>query len=71
MLNPGQKVIPIRNSIVDKVVELAFAYWRERFGLRDGSPQEDLLRAHRELSSPRTGGPKPASRLFLVPRPPS
>jgi hypothetical protein len=60
------KVIPFpsRNSVTQQIAELAFAYWQERFGIRDGSRREDLLRAHREVSCGMR-----RERLFLVPGP--
>lgn len=58
------KVIPIRSneSSTQETVELAFAFWLERFGLRYGSPEEDLIRAQRELCRRSTGNPG----LYLV-----
>lgn len=60
------KVIPIRSghSQTQEVVALAFAYWREGFGLRDSSPKEALLRAHREVTHDRRGTPS----LWIVSR---
>ena len=64
-------VIPFRykDSLTLQIVELAFRHWRERLGLRHGSPKEDLLRARREVwtrvhrRKTTTGAP-----LFVVPR---
>ena len=67
--NQSGKVIPFgpRSSMADDVVQLAFAYWHERFGLRDGSPEEDLIRAQRELCRRNTGN----AGLYLVHTSPS
>ena len=67
------KVIPIRSRTgltgdQLEMVELAYAYWLERFGVRYGSPEEDFYRAAREVglwgvaSNEATDGP------FLVRR---
>ena len=58
------KVIPIRPraSVKDQVVELAFVYWRERFGLQECTPRDDLVRAEREIRLGPRGG------MFLVRR---
>ena len=64
MMRQTAKVVPIRStdSHIEEVVSLAFAYWRETFGVRNSSPADDLFRAHQELRGGWTGGP----RLFLV-----
>lgn len=51
------KVIPFRSrsSETEETADLAFAYWRERFGIRDGSPEEDLIRAQHEIRRRSTG----------------
>jgi Protein of unknown function (DUF2934) len=33
--------------ITEEVAKLAYQYWREREGVRDGSPEEDWFRAER------------------------
>ena len=60
----SDKVIPIhpRTSVTDQVVELPFIYWRERFGLRECTPRDYLLKAELEV---RLG---PRARPFLVRR---
>jgi len=71
----SMKVIPIRDAFrtqQTKIVERAFTYWRERLGLREGSPEEDLLRAReellRKLAARRRRSPA-KSRLFVVSAP--
>ena len=62
---PSAKVIPFpsQNPVTREIEELAFAYWEERFGIRDGSPREDLIRAQIEVCREmRREG------LFLVPQ---
>ena len=56
----GGKVIPIRpkSSVTEQVADLAFMYWRERFGLQECTPRDVLLKAEREIRF----GPRP----FLV-----
>ena len=51
------KVIPFRSraSKTQETADLAFAYWRERLGIGEGSPEEDLLRAEREMRRRSTG----------------
>jgi hypothetical protein len=41
---------PVTGSVVEreKIARLAYQYWQER-GRPDGSPEEDWLRAEREL----------------------
>lgn len=65
MTSPSRKVVPIRHSEMEEIVELAFAYWRERLALQNGSPEEDLLRAHTEVR-----GRSARCALFLVPKQP-
>ena len=63
------KVIPfrLRSSQTQETADLAFAYWRERFGIRDGSPEEDLIRAQHEMRRRSTGDTVPfLSRGFLT-----
>lgn len=56
-----------REGIHEEIVDLAFEFWLAR-EFRDGSPEEDLLRARRVIKARR----KPpvvlrrTSRLFLV-----
>ena len=51
-----------------EVAELAYQFWRAR-RFRNGSPEEDLLRADRELRE-RSETPKlKMGRLFLVRKP--
>jgi hypothetical protein len=51
-----------------KVADLAYDYWRAR-RFRNGSPEEDLFRADRELRE-RVETPKvKMGRLFLVRKP--
>ena len=64
MADQSGKVIPIRKSATEEIVELAFAYWQERFGSQDCSPKDHLLRAHREVLADR---PKTTS-LYLLPK---
>lgn len=51
MPNQTGKVIPFRSraSKAQETADLAFAYWRERLGIEEGSPEEDLIRAQREM----------------------
>jgi len=66
----GGKVIPIRsrNFLTEQIVELAFAYWRETFGLQNGSPKEYLLRAQREVGTRVKHGRRSGAALYLVRR---
>ena len=50
-----------------EIVELAFVYWLERFGIHEGSPEEDLFRAHRDVME-RRALPKIPAGLYLVRR---
>jgi hypothetical protein len=68
----SMKAIPIYSGTALKgqqrqIADLAFEYWQARFGVRDGSPEDDLFRAEREVTgrSARAGN---TARLFLVPR---
>ena len=64
MAEQSGKVIPIRKSAAEEIVERAFAYWQERFGSGDCSPKEHLLRAHREVLADR----RKTRGLYLLPR---
>jgi len=50
-----------------EIVELAFLYWLERFGIHEGSPEEDLFRAHRAVME-GANSPRMPTGLFLVHR---
>ena len=50
-----------------EVADLAYEFWRAR-RFRNGSPEEDLLRADRELRK-RVEAPKIQMGLFLVRKP--
>jgi len=67
------KVIPIRPKIGvddrhDEMADQAFNYWLARFGLRYGSPEEDLARAEREVTGRTTKPQSTRPGLFLVQR---
>jgi hypothetical protein len=53
MTNRPAKIIPIRPDLSpwekQEIAALAFEYWLAR-GFRDGSPEEDLLRAEWEVA---------------------
>jgi hypothetical protein len=66
MPKQNPRVIPIRRDILASgedrdAVDLAFKLWLAR-GFRDGSPEEDLFTAVRQLRRITTAG------LFLVPK---
>jgi hypothetical protein len=69
----SMKVIPIRrDSFVSEgrgeVAELAYELWLARFGMCYGPPEDDLARAHRELTGRTSNSRSPITRLFLVRR---
>jgi len=51
-----------------EIADLAFEFWLAR-GFHGGSPEEDLLRAEREMKARTQRIRKTTARLFLVPRP--
>jgi hypothetical protein len=68
------KAIPIYSGISLKgqqrqIADLAFEYWQDRFGVRYGSPEEDLFRAEREVTARSSKAQNTTAGLFLVPRP--
>jgi hypothetical protein len=47
----ARKVVPIGLSAQQReIVDLAFLYWRDRLGFRDGTPEQDFLQAHRDIT---------------------
>ena len=50
-----------------EIAELAFLYWLERLGIQEGSPEEDLFRAYRDVVE-RRASPRIPPGLFLVRR---
>ena len=48
-----------------EIADLAFLYWLERFGIQEGSPEEDLFRAYRDVVE-KTASPRIPAGLFLV-----
>jgi hypothetical protein len=69
----SMKAIPIYTGTALKgqqrqIADLAFEYWQARFGVRYGSPEEDLFRAEREVVARSSKARNTSVRLFLVPR---
>ena len=67
------KAIPIRSARSmqaqqQEIVELAFEHWLARFGLLEGSPEDDFYRAQREVMARRSRSRDTAARLFVVGR---
>ena len=49
-----------------EIVELAFEYWLARLGVLEGSPEEDLYRAEREVMASSSKSRNSTAGLFLV-----
>jgi hypothetical protein len=69
MATQTAKVNPIRSQTFlaahqEEIVDLAFDYWRDRIGLREGSHWQGLLMAVGEVCKRHAR----SSGLFLVPK---
>ena len=67
----AMKVIRIRREFFltpqqREIVELAFAYWLSRFGVVEGSPEDDFYRAQREVMARSSKFQHSTPGLFLV-----
>jgi hypothetical protein len=51
-----------------EVVELAFEYWLERFGVLEGTPGDDFHRPQRDVMARISKSQNGSVGLFLVPR---
>lgn len=62
-------VIRIRRDMTERqreIVELAFGYWLARFGVLEGSPENDFYRAQREVTAGSAKSRNSTPGLFLV-----
>jgi hypothetical protein len=69
----NMRVIPIRSypPISDQqreIAGLAYEYWLARFGVLEGSPEDDFYRAQREVMARHSRPRTTAAVLFLVRR---
>jgi len=71
MMAGGTKVIPfVRGMFVTKrqreIVDLAFEYWLARFGVEEGSPEDDFYRAQREVTARRSKSRSSMTGLIVM-----
>jgi hypothetical protein len=69
----SMKVISIRSGRSmteqqEEIVELAFENWLARFGVLEGSPEDDFYRAQREVMARSSRSRGTSAGLFLVVR---